>query len=106
MLVTFGGTRILNRINRNGCRSAPCGTPVTSRSHATVRPAGIKPECTTVASLFYCAVCIAGDSHVALISATQSEAVCSAFCNVTLGLLIHAMFNVADGTLSVLLYAL
>ncbi|PZC83172.1 hypothetical protein B5X24_HaOG208645 [Helicoverpa armigera] len=105
MLVTFAGTHILNRINRNGCRSAPCGTPITSRSHATVSPAGIKPECTTVAALFYCAVCIAGDGHVALISAAQSEAVCSAFCNVTLGLAIHAMFNVADGTLSALLYA-
>lgn len=42
---------------------------------------------------------------MALISATQSEAVCSAFCNVTLGLAIHAMFNVADGTLSALFYA-
>lgn len=42
---------------------------------------------------------------MAPISATQSEAVCSAFCNVTLGLAIHAMFNVADGTLSALLYA-
>lgn len=42
---------------------------------------------------------------MALISAAQSEAVCSAFCNVTLGLAIHAMFNVADGTLSGLLYA-
>lgn len=105
MLVTFAGIHVLNRINRNGCRSAPCGTPITSRSHATVSPAGIKPECTTVAALFYCAVCIAGDGHVALISATQSEAVCSAFCNVTLGLAIHAMFNVADGTLSALFYA-
>lgn len=37
---------------------------------------------------------------MALISATQSKAVCSAFCNVTLGLAIHAMFNVAHGTLS------
>ncbi|CAH0401355.1 unnamed protein product [Chilo suppressalis] len=28
-------------------------------------------------------VCIAGDSHVALIRGIQSGAVCSAFCNVT-----------------------
>lgn len=37
---------------------------------------------------------------MALISATQREAVCPAFCNVTLGLAINTMFNVADGTLS------
>lgn len=89
-------------MNRNGSRKAPCGTPVTIQSHATVSPAGIKPECTTVELLFYCAACIAGDSHVALISGIQSEAVCSAFCNVTLGLADHAMFNVADETLSIL----
>lgn len=41
--------------------------------------------------LFYCAVCIAGDSHVALISAAQSEAVCSAFCNVTPGLAMRCL---------------
>lgn len=39
---------------------------------------------------------------MALISGIQSGAVCSAFCNVTLGLANHAMFNVADGTLSIL----
>jgi hypothetical protein len=84
------------------CRIVPCGTPVTSQSHATVSPAGIKLECTTVELLFYCAVCIAGDSHVALIRGIQSGAVGSAFCNVTLGLANHAMFNVPDGTLSIL----
>lgn len=43
---------------------------------------------------------------MALISATQSEAVYSAFCNVMLGLPILAMFNVANGTLSFVLYAI
>lgn len=60
MLVTLAGAHILNRINRNAVGARLVGTPITSRSHATVSPAGIKPECTTVAALFYCAACIAG----------------------------------------------
>ncbi|CAG9563906.1 unnamed protein product [Danaus chrysippus] len=35
--------------------------------------------------------CNAGDSHVTLISAVQSEAVCSAFCNVTPGLAMRCL---------------
>lgn len=86
LTVTFAAIRIVNRINSIGSRSAPCGTPATIRSHATVSPGGIKLECTTVPSLFYCAACIAGDSHVALIRVAQSVVVCPTFCNVTLGL--------------------
>lgn len=38
---------------------------------------------------------------MALIRVTQRVAVCLTFCNVPLGLPIHAKLNVADGTLSV-----
>lgn len=38
---------------------------------------------------------------MALIRAAQSEVVCSAFCDATLGLAIHAMFNVPHKTLSI-----
>lgn len=37
---------------------------------------------------------------MAIIRVTQRVAVCPTFCNVPLGLAIHEMFNVADGTLS------
>lgn len=39
---------------------------------------------------------------MALINATQSEAVCSAFCNVTLGLANSAKFDMTVETLSTL----
>lgn len=79
-------------INTNGSRTAPCGARV---NYLESRDSSCRNKASTV-PLFYCAVCNAGDGHVAVISAIQSRTVCPAFCNAALGL---AMFNVVDGTL-------